>query len=132
MTGGLEFLNQTFLKCFSFLIISMNYMFNVIRGLSPWANCVILLCGFTTVSGLEEVLENSNQCSISSVSSERTVLEAALPSYMQWWSRPGRFPSWRRRCPAAFPEPRTSGVTASCCLFPKTQKRTHSVSHLHI
>lgn len=94
--------------------------------------CMILLCGFTALSAFEEVLENSNQCSISSISSERAVLEAALPSYTQWWSRPGYFPSWRWRCPAAFPEPGTSGVTPSCCLFPKTQKRTHSVSHLHI
>lgn len=94
--------------------------------------CMSLLCGFTAVSALEEVLENSNQCSISSVSSEKAVLEVVLPSYTQWWSRPGYFPSWRCCCPAAFPEPGTSGVTPSCCLFPQTQKRTHSVSHLHI
>lgn len=45
--------------------------------------CMILLCGFTALSAFEEVLENSNQCSISSISSERAVLEAALPSYTQ-------------------------------------------------
>ena len=45
--------------------------------------CMSLLCGFTAVSALEEVLENSNQCSISSASSEKAVLEVVLPSYTQ-------------------------------------------------